>query len=114
MKNNEFSILIHWIGRNLTPTQQVNREITSYGLKEIPEKELGIYISNDEYKIAMTSMGYEEFLSETPGNPYYKFKFATNKQKIMHDEIFENTTDKELLFEVELKKEYHAMQLNQP
>jgi hypothetical protein len=89
----------------MKPTMKVNEFYTSYGLKDIAEKDIGDYISNDEFKEAANSMGYVGVLSDTPGNPNYKFKFTSEDEKLNHDKELCEVTEGELRFEIGLNKE---------
>jgi hypothetical protein len=44
---------------NLFLRQSINRKITSYGLKHIAERDLGMYISNDSFIEAMQQQGFK-------------------------------------------------------
>ena len=105
MTNFEYGIILHWIGRNIKPTNKINESHTSYGLKDMCEKDLDTYISNDDFKFVMENMGYAEFASYTQGNPYYKFKFTSENEKLGYDLSLSEITESELNFEIELNKE---------
>lgn len=52
------AILKHWIKENLKPRKAINKTYSSYGLKDLLERDIGKYFSNDELKGAMLELGY--------------------------------------------------------
>lgn len=59
----EQEIVRDWISKNLYPRKTVLSDRTSYGLKHILQRDIGIYLTNNEFKDAMLLAGYE------PANP---------------------------------------------
>lgn len=47
-----------WIKENIIPIKGVNYKHTSYGLKHYIQKELGIYMTNNQFKDAMLEAGF--------------------------------------------------------
>lgn len=52
-------ILFKWIDENILPRKNAMRSMTSYGLKHIMERDIGLYVSNTSFKEAMLIKGYE-------------------------------------------------------
>lgn len=52
-------ILNDWISNNLTSIKNINANYTSYGLKDLVERDINEYFSNDEFKGAMLEMGFK-------------------------------------------------------
>lgn len=48
-----------WIYQSLIPRKTVLKDTTSYGLKHKLDNEIGIYLTNNEFKDAMMECGYE-------------------------------------------------------
>ena len=59
MNDQQKAELREWISANLQPRKTINLYHTSYGLKHIPERCLGFYVSNDDMKAAMVACGFE-------------------------------------------------------
>ena len=54
----EQEMVIEWINVNIYPRKTVLNSYTSYGIKHILERELGIYLTNNQFKDAMLICGY--------------------------------------------------------
>lgn len=54
----ERAALVAWIKNNIRPRRTVNKTYTSYGLKHIAERDLNLYISNNQFKDAMLQCGF--------------------------------------------------------
>jgi len=52
-------IVCHWINNNFTPRKTPLYSSTSYGLKHILNSNIGIYLTNNQYKDAMLRCGYK-------------------------------------------------------
>lgn len=59
----EQQLTLAWIKENIIPRKSINYNHTSYGLKHYIQKELGIYMSNNQFKDCMLACGFY------PGNP---------------------------------------------
>lgn len=51
--------LIKWIDRNIRARKTPNYNYTSYGLKDIAERAIHYYISNNQFKDAMLHCGFK-------------------------------------------------------
>ena len=51
-------ILARWIAENIMSRKSVNNNYTSYGIKDIFEREKHFYISNNQFKDAMLLCGF--------------------------------------------------------
>ena len=51
--------VISWINENILPIASPNRKHTSYGIKHIIQSDLGIYLTNNQFKDAMLECGFE-------------------------------------------------------
>ena len=60
----EVNVVCEWIKTNLIRIKTPNYDKSSYGLKQVLEKDTGIYLTNNEFKDAMLMCGYE------PVNPH--------------------------------------------
>lgn len=47
-----------WILYNIEPIKTPNRKHSSYHIKHILERDIGIYLTNNQFKDAMMNMGY--------------------------------------------------------
>ena len=56
--------LLAWIISNVLPRKTANKSHSSYGIKHYAEKDLGFYISNNQFKDAMLQCGFQ------PVNPH--------------------------------------------
>jgi hypothetical protein len=62
--------------------QSINRRISSYGLKHIAERDLGMYISNDSFIEAMRQQGFKaQKIKETP-NYFFNVSFGPRLKTI--------------------------------
>lgn len=52
------SKVLDWVKENFIPRKTKYEYATSYGLKHILEKELGLYLTNNQFKDAMMKCGY--------------------------------------------------------
>jgi hypothetical protein len=52
------AILRNWIKENLKPRKTINKTYSSYGLKDLLERDINKYFSNTEFKYAMLELGY--------------------------------------------------------
>lgn len=50
---------IKWCKTYLKPTKCANNRHTSYGLKHMLQRDTGIYITNDQFKDLMLTLGYK-------------------------------------------------------
>ncbi len=50
--------ILHWIRTRLCPSEKVYRRYSSYGIKHMLEEEIGIYLTNNQFKHAMVIAGY--------------------------------------------------------
>ena len=48
-----------WIHENLLPRKTPNLDRTSYGIKHILDRDIGIYTTNNQFKDAMLMCGFE-------------------------------------------------------
>lgn len=60
-----------WIDRNICPQKTPNNYRTSYGIKHYAERNLGFYISNNQFKDAMLLYGYKP-VNETELNWHFR------------------------------------------
>lgn len=51
--------ICRWIRENLFPRKTPNMSHSSYGMKHILEDDIGIYLTNNEFKDAMMICGYK-------------------------------------------------------
>ena len=78
LSQEEQQICLAWIKREFEPAKRVMRDSSSYGLKHLIQNDPStghIYMSNNQFKDLMLSVGYE------PDNPnalnwYFKIKFV--------------------------------------
>ena len=54
----EQQLTLAWIKENIIPRKAINYNHTSYGLKHYIQKELGIYMTNNQFKDAMLACGF--------------------------------------------------------
>lgn len=59
LSDGERERVISWINENLLPIASPNGKHTSYGIKHIIQKEIGIYLTNNQFKDAMLECGFE-------------------------------------------------------
>lgn len=57
-------LILQWVRENFIPSEKVLRDWTSYGLKHILEKDLKLYLSNNQFKDAMLMCGFEPFKAD--------------------------------------------------
>ncbi len=62
-----------YINTYFEPSKSIYRKRSSYGLKHLVERNIGIYISNGEFIAAMLLCGYQSY-KETTWNCYFKIK----------------------------------------
>lgn len=55
----EIDLVCEWIRSKLIRIKTPNYDKSSYGLKHILEKDTGLYLTNNEFKDAMLTCGYE-------------------------------------------------------
>lgn len=55
----EIDVVCEWIRSKLIRIKTPNYDKSSYGLKHILEKDIGLYLTNNEFKDAMLMCGYE-------------------------------------------------------
>lgn len=79
VKQDEVDAVIEWKRQgNLFLRESVNRKITSYGLKHIVEQDIGKYISNDSFIVAMEQCGFKA--SKIKDSPNYYFNVILSKR----------------------------------
>ena len=54
----EIDIVLNWIVENISPRKTPLHGHTSYGIKHLLERDLHIYLTNNEFKDAMLLSGY--------------------------------------------------------
>lgn len=52
-------IVLAWIKSSILPIKSINRERSSYGIKHLLRDEVGIYVSNNQFKDAMMICGFQ-------------------------------------------------------
>lgn len=55
----EIKLVCDWINSNIIPRKTPNYDKTSYGLKHKLHDDIGIYLTNNEFKDAMLMCGYK-------------------------------------------------------
>ena len=55
----EIDIVMNWIAENISPRKTSLYDHTSYGIKHLLERDVRIYLTNNEFKDAMLLAGYE-------------------------------------------------------
>ncbi len=63
--------LINWIEQNIQRRNSANFKHSSYGLKQLAEKAIDFYISNNQFKDAMLFCGFHP-VNPTELNWYYR------------------------------------------
>jgi hypothetical protein len=58
MSEERKKVLHIWINENLVPRKIINKSYSSYGLRDLIERDVKQYFSNDEFKGAMLELGY--------------------------------------------------------
>lgn len=71
----------YWIDKNLVHQKNFNYSRTSYGMKHIFSSDTGVYVTNDEFKIAMREMGYEAKDKKALNHIY---RVSESKSKAFH------------------------------
>src|SRR5574344_862299 len=76
----EIDAVFRWIDENISPRKTPLLSHTSYGLKHILESDIGIYLTNNEFKDAMLSCGY------APVNPdALNWSYCISKRSLAFD-----------------------------
>lgn len=70
-------ILKKWISENLSSRKTINKSYSSYGLKDLIERDINQYFSNDEIKQTMLDLGYN--VEDTAATNWY---FGISKRSI--------------------------------
>lgn len=68
-----------WILENFKPTQKVNEHHSSYGLKHLCERDIGVYVSHLEFTAVAITLGITAV--EIPNSPNYHFCMRWISQK---------------------------------
>ena len=55
----EIDAVMNWIAENISPRKTPLDGHTSYGIKHLLQRDIGIYLTNNEFKDAMLQAGYE-------------------------------------------------------
>lgn len=58
LEEKEQAAVLGWIHDNITPASRTCKDGTSYGIKHLVQYELGIYMTNNQFKDAMLYAGY--------------------------------------------------------
>jgi hypothetical protein len=59
LPQDEMDKVLNWIKEKILPRKTVYSCITSYGLKHILDRDIGIYLTNNQFKDAMMMCGYK-------------------------------------------------------
>ena len=74
-----------WVSSGIiVPRKNINKNISSYGLKHIAERMQNVYIRNDDLIDAMVDAGYRPYqyvYMRLNGNPNYFFNFSWTQSK---------------------------------
>jgi len=75
----EVEAVMAWVKQGRASQRKtLNRRITSYTLKHVVEKDMGIYISNNACIAALKQMGF--MAKPITGTPNYYFNISLKKQ----------------------------------
>jgi len=58
LEEKEQAAVLGWIHDNIAPASRTHKGGTSYGIKHLIQFELGIYMTNNQFKDAMLYAGY--------------------------------------------------------
>ena len=83
MEQTEIESVKKWVSvGNASKRTTLNRKITSYGLKHIVEKDMGVYISNEALIKALVELGFTP--NKIKNSPNYYFNITPNTERKHH------------------------------
>ena len=78
MEQQEIEAVEAWISKGrVSKRKTVNRAITSYGLKHMVEKEMGVYVSNESLMQTFVLLGFTPHPVQGSPNCYFNIKINT-------------------------------------
>ena len=77
-------LVTEWIEKNLLPSKYVLEDHSSYTLKHIVERDLGIYLTNNQMKCFLRDCGFYPVNARATN---WKYRISSRSQAFLIDEI---------------------------
>jgi hypothetical protein len=75
----EVEAVVNWVSQgNARKRKTINRKVSSYGLKNVVERDTGRYVGNDSFIEAMDTLGFKKKQIEGTSNYFFDIHLEKN------------------------------------